>query len=1165
MVLALVAASCVSVQDPTPEPDTAEVVLVDPSDSTPDADAPVTAPPGEPRNSEPPCDDDGDCCPEGTTAVLGTQGSDVFTTSSQGLCHVTLGGSDVVNNTSAAGLHAALGGPGTDTLYGGFGPAILAGGDDGDTLNGRNSDDELYGQGGNDTLNGSGGNDKGFGGDGNDTISLGEGNNEADGGAGTDTLNTGGGADLLRGGPGNDVLNAGGGADDLRGNGGDDTLNGQGGNDTLVGGPGKDIVNAGSGDDTVIVYDVCELVAGEVYNGEGGNDTLQIPVTLAEVQALGAVFTGFENVVFELDPEASQCGLCGCVIENGDLSCCNDRGTCSIEGDEQDFIVCACDPGFGGSDCGYDPSETFFGDEPPAGCQPDDPSCWRNFDADDALQHIDLGDTPECADLGQLAEQPDGGFDVAIWYPTPVGVPETWAAGDFPILLMAAGNGGGTDETEYAPLLSHLARNGVIAAVGSPPSHLAKVAARGEMLHCMRRVIGELVAGGDPVVDHHDGRLAYAGHSRGGEAAVIATMLDAELALPEVDALVSLAPTAACAGQSGGGDCGYPPSPDPESAFFRSRLEDGVVDAFLVMEGSRDGDRTGEGVALLDIAAEERNEPIPADATIKAMQWVFDVEHLDWRGDAGTRGRLMGQAYVLSFLQWHTMGATAPRSFFTGDAVPPCVADPMSCGYGFGTPEHFPQFREGGTAQDGRRQIVRHFVVPLDQAEGTGPLQPTGDVALKETIPPPPDTTSQTYFRYIGLSLAGEPGEPAAAEFGLAGFDGDPFPLDSLGRGLSHLSFRLAMRTEGAYVPPQFSTDLPQVQAACDAFAAQNARELNLGIMLEDIDGHTKEIQSADVQRVLAPHIAVVPSFQLGGGFNCEALGFWTTVRVPLALFSDQVDLTSLKSVRLTLDTSDPQHEDTPVGAFLDSVELVGNVLDPVCGNDLVEGNEECDGPDLDGESCASLGEGDGALACTDTCTFDVGGCNLPGDCEFGEQGCPGGPCNEDPDSEGVAAYWQDGRYCNDPTFICREDNPGDWTCHNCVSIEDSGEGCPCEPDLNGADCRPGLDCFGVVPDLQGLDSSARGACWDAFEGEPPGYCEDLCASTARVCGSTVGETTVCLIPDCADEGYCEFQPGPVACDRDAQPDAECVPVCEEFINPCEENQVCTAWGECWG
>jgi hypothetical protein len=100
VLLAILLTSCMSVEDPPPEAAAGNVEFLDPSSSMPGADAPITAPPGKPRNSEPPCDDDGDCCPEGTTPVLGTQAADVFTTSTPGLCHVLLGGSDVLNNTS---------------------------------------------------------------------------------------------------------------------------------------------------------------------------------------------------------------------------------------------------------------------------------------------------------------------------------------------------------------------------------------------------------------------------------------------------------------------------------------------------------------------------------------------------------------------------------------------------------------------------------------------------------------------------------------------------------------------------------------------------------------------------------------------------------------------------------------------------------------------------------------------------------------------------------------------------------------------------------------------------------------------------------------------------------------------------------------------------------
>jgi hypothetical protein len=65
----------------------------------------------------------------------------------------------------------------------------------------------------------------------------------------------------------------------------------------------------------------------------------------------------------------------------------------------------------------------------------------------------------------------------------------------------------------------------------------------------------------------------------------------------------------------------------------------------------------------------------------------------------------------------------------------------------------------------------------------------------------------------------------------------------------------------------------------------------------------------------------------------------------------------------------------------------------PVCGNDMIEGAEECDGINLDGQTCGTLGEGSGTLSCTGSCTFDLSMCSGTG-CgngfiEIGEQ-CDG-------------------------------------------------------------------------------------------------------------------------------------------------------------------------------
>jgi hypothetical protein len=45
------------------------------------------------------------------------------------------------------------------------------------------------------------------------------------------------------------------------------------------------------------------------------------------------------------------------------------------------------------------------------------------------------------------------------------------------------------------------------------------------------------------------------------------------------------------------------------------------------------------------------------------------------------------------------------------------------------------------------------------------------------------------------------------------------------------------------------------------------------------------------------------------------------------------------------------------------------------CGNGVKEGQEECDGDDLDGYDCIMLGFAGGQLACSDVCLFDTSGC----------------------------------------------------------------------------------------------------------------------------------------------------------------------------------------------
>ncbi|MCA9662207.1 MAG: hypothetical protein KC486_27965 [Myxococcales bacterium] len=50
-------------------------------------------------------------------------------------------------------------------------------------------------------------------------------------------------------------------------------------------------------------------------------------------------------------------------------------------------------------------------------------------------------------------------------------------------------------------------------------------------------------------------------------------------------------------------------------------------------------------------------------------------------------------------------------------------------------------------------------------------------------------------------------------------------------------------------------------------------------------------------------------------------------------------------------------------------------LADEVCGDGFIGATESCEGDDLMGQTCASIGFADGDLACSDTCEFDTSGC----------------------------------------------------------------------------------------------------------------------------------------------------------------------------------------------
>jgi len=58
------------------------------------------------------------------------------------------------------------------------------------------------------------------------------------------------------------------------------------------------------------------------------------------------------------------------------------------------------------------------------------------------------------------------------------------------------------------------------------------------------------------------------------------------------------------------------------------------------------------------------------------------------------------------------------------------------------------------------------------------------------------------------------------------------------------------------------------------------------------------------------------------------------------------------------------------------SWDIISSVKVSVCGDGIIEGEEDCEGEDLNGQTCESLGYGPGTLSCDIACEFDVHDCS---------------------------------------------------------------------------------------------------------------------------------------------------------------------------------------------
>ncbi|MCX4243706.1 hypothetical protein [Paraliomyxa miuraensis] len=149
----------------------------------------------------------------------------------------------------------------------------------------------------------------------------------------------------------------------------------------------------------------------------------------------------------------------------------------------------------------------------------------------------------------------------------------------------------------------------------------------------------------------------------------------------------------------------------------------------------------------------------------------------------------------------------------------------------------------------------------------------------------------------------------------------------------------------------------------------------------------------------------------------------------------------------------------------------------PVCGNDVIEADEPCDGTDLGGATCVSEGFDGGSLACADDCSgLDTSGCSAAvcGNATLeGSELCDGAEL-------GGATCLSEG--FDGGTLACANDCSSFDTdeCSTCGNVIVEGDE-PCDGvALLGESCEDqGFDSgqIACLPDCSGFDTTSCGMC----------------------------------------------------------------------------------------
>jgi hypothetical protein len=224
----------------------------------------------------------------------------------------------------------------------------------------------------------------------------------------------------------------------------------------------------------------------------------------------------------------------------------------------------------------------------------------------------------------------------------------------------------------------------------------------------------------------------------------------------------------------------------------------------------------------------------------------------------------------------------------------------------------------------------------------------------------------------------------------------------------------------------------------------------------------------------------------------------------------------------------------------------------PQCGDGAAEGGEACDGSDLAGEDCVTLGLDAGSLRCADDCTdFDLEECiDYNGDCCAPDDGpgCDDGSCTasvcaampsccDDVWSEACAAAAFDDPACNDvggSCPVCGDDvAEGSEACDgtdllgdDCTAHGFDGGTLQCAADCSALDLSTCADIgFGDCVNNLPADACLASEQCVTDLGMPPlvGVCADVDCTTAADCPLTPpGGTSPVVCVDVTGEGINE-------------------------------------------